>query len=100
MKNRLAHGGDDVVTNDELAALREAFAPFHEDINLDNWDEHAQLQIIVSGIWQATGHTVAYAFEKRAETEAAVAEWWANRSLSAEQIRELLEGDETLDAEA
>jgi hypothetical protein len=94
VRHRLAHGGEDAVTDEEFQTLRNAFDPLiGDDIDLDEWSEEDQLRIIVAGIWQSTGFTVEYALEKRAEAEAALAAWRKRGALSAEQIRELLKND-------
>ena len=101
VRNRLAHGGDDLVTVEEIRTLRAAFQPFDEgsDVELDDWSEDAQLRIIVAGIWQATYFTVEYALDKRAELDMALAAWRKRGALSVEELGELL-ADSDLELES
>jgi hypothetical protein len=62
VRNRLAHGGDDVVTSDERRALRVAFEPLigADDVDLDDWSEIDQLRIIVSGTWAVNDYVECF----------------------------------------
>jgi hypothetical protein len=93
VRNRLAHGGDDAVTAQELEHLHAAAAPFlGDDIDLRNYDEDDQLRILVWALAQATSYTVEYALAKRQEAEAVLDVWQRRNALTGDQIRELLEG--------
>lgn len=88
VRNRLAHGGDVVVTDEELRTLHAASEPFVRDDIFENWDKDNQLRIVVYVICEATGFTVEYALKKRAEAHAAVVAWRQRSTLSKEHVRE------------
>lgn len=95
IRNRLAHGVDADVTDEDVRSLRRAVEPFGEPD--DSWDDYpgeSHLPMAIATIWVSTRQTVDFALGRRAEAEAALAAWAERHVLSREQVDELLRIDD------
>lgn len=91
IRNRLAHGVDADVTDEDVRSLLRVLEPFAEPD--DPWDRyHADyhLGLAIATIWVSARQTVDFALERRADAEAALAAWTERHVLSKVQVAELV----------